>query len=409
MENNKRRWLYLAMGTIMLLFLGLLYAWSIFVSPFKQIYTTWSSSNLSMTFTISMVFFCTGSFISGKLSSKMKVNFLIVISAILLFVGFFGLSRLNPKEPDLSLKMLYIFYGVFCGTGVGMSYNAVIGSVNKWFPDRVGFSSGILLMGFGLGGMILGSVVNGLVNNTGLMQTFAILAIVNFIVLILGAVILKTPALNENIQDKKNISDEVTKVKKEYTSSEMVRTTAFWCFFLWSVAVSSSGLLVISSAAIIATTYGAPGVLGLMVSVFNGLGRVVFGALFDKIGYDKSMLVDNIALFIAGAFLVLGSINTNVVLIFVGLLLVGLCYGGSPPLTSSVIYSFYGAENFAVNFSIANFLLIPAAFIGPMTSSALLERSNGDYTSTFSMIIGFAIIALILKVLLNISSKKLKN
>lgn len=402
-ESNKK-YLNLITGTIMLMFLGLLYAWSIFASPFKEIYPSWSGSDLSLTFTISMVFFCIGGFISGKLSKRFSANSIMKVSALLLLVGFFGLSRLNPQNQEASLKQLYILYGLLCGSGVGLGYNSIIGSVNKWFPDKVGFSSGILLMGFGFGGMILGSIVNILIINFGLMSTFLVLAIVIFIVLAAGSFIIKSPeAMTTQTSDKKSTTTA------DYTPAEMLKTLAFWCFFFWVIAVSSSGLLVINSAATIAVAFGAPATLGLLVSVFNGFGRVIFGQIFDKLGYHKAMIINNILLLFSGLSLVFGALSKNVILIFIGLLLVGICYGGAPSLTSSAIHSFFGAKNYSQNFSVTNFSLIPAAFIGPMISSSLLEKSNGNYTSTFIMIVIFSIIALFLSVMLKNSRKKLSN
>ncbi|MGD9566750.1 MAG: MFS transporter [Sedimentibacter sp.] len=407
-QNNKKRWYYLATGTVMLLFLGLLYAWSIFASPFKKIYPDWTNPNLSLTFTISMIFFCLGGYVSGNLSKKIKSNLLIKISAALLFIGFFSLSRLNPQSPESSLKMLYIFYGVICGSGVGIGYNWILGNVNKWFPDKVGFASGILLMGFGFGGMILGSIVKVLVGVVGLMNTFLFLAFGVFAVLIAGSFIIKAPRegelsfLNIKTEHKENAD-------KSYTPSEMIKTLPFWCFFFWAISVSASGLLVVGSAATIAETFGAPAILGLLVSVFNGLGRVIFGQVFDKYGYSKAMTLNSVSLMLSGISLTLGSLNNNVILIFIGLLLVGISYGGAPSLTSSIIHSFYGAKNYSVNFSLTNFSLIPAALIGPMVSSSLLERFNGNYTSTFILIIVLATLAFVLKSLLNSSSKKLQS
>ncbi len=403
-EQSNKKYLNLITGTIMLMFLGLLYAWSIFASPFKEIYPSWSSSDLSLTFTISMVFFCIGGFISGKLSKRFSANSIMKVSAILLLAGFFGLSRLNPQNQEASLKQLYILYGFLCGSGVGLGYNSIIGSVNKWFPDKVGFSSGILLMGFGFGGMILGSIVNILIINFGLMSTFLVLAVVIFIVLAAGSSIIKSPdAITAQKSDKK-----VT-TTADYTPAEMLKTLTFWCFFFWIIAVSSSGLLVINSAATIAVAFGAPATLGLLVSVFNGFGRVIFGQIFDKFGYHKAMIINNILLLLSGLSLVFGALSKNVILIFAGLLLVGICYGGAPSLTSSAIHSFFGAKNYSQNFSVTNFSLIPAAFIGPMISSSLLEKSNGNYTSTFIMIVIFSIIALFLSVILKNSRKNLTN
>lgn len=405
---NTNRWLYLVVGTIMLMFLGLLYAWSIFAKPFSSLFGTWSGANLSLTFTISMVFFCIGGFISGKLSKTTKPSSRIRVSAILLLVGFFGLSRLSIENQSTSLKMLYFFYGILCGSGVGVGYNSILGSVNKWFADRVGFASGVLLMGFGFGGLILGSIVNELIVWFGLFKTFEIVAITTFVIIMIGASIIRNPDVLEG-DIHKPIKDKNHFTSKDFNSSEMIKTKSFWIFFLWAIMVSSSGLLVINSAASIAEAFGAPAVLGLLVSVSNGFGRVFFGQTFDKHGFNKSMILNNIILAIAGIILLLGSVYKSILLVIAGLLLVGLSYGGAPSLASSVIHLFFGSKNYPINFSITNFSLIPAAFMGPMVSNYLIESSNGSYNLTFIMIIVLAILSFSLKILLSISIKDLKR
>ncbi|MBR4090961.1 MAG: MFS transporter, partial [Mogibacterium sp.] len=108
----------------------------------------------------------------------------------------------------------------------------------------------------------------------------------------------------------------------------------------------------------------------------------------------------------AGAFLTLGGMTGAYVFILVGLVLVGLAYGGCPTITSAYINKAFGPANFPTNFSVANFSLIPAATIGPMISSALLESSGGSYNTNFYAIIGFALSALVMWILLNIASRE---
>lgn len=396
-DKNGLRWLYLCVGTLMMMFLGLLYAWSIFRAPLGSIFKEWSVADLSLTFTISMITFCIGGFISGKLSKKIKYNYIAIIGALLLLIGFIGVSRMNPSNGVTSLKMLYFFYGVLCGGGVGCCYNVVLSSVNRWFTDRPGFASGVLLMGFGLGGIVLGSVVNRMIIHLGVLDTFLKLGIVVSIVIIVGSFFLRMPTYQNEIA--------ITEVKtydlnNEYTTSEMMRTSAFWYFWLWGVVISASGLLVISNAASIAIAFGAPAELGLIVSVANGAGRVFFGTLFDKFGRKTAMNLNMVFLFLAGVSLVIGSQSSSVALILVGLIFVGASYGGSPALNSAVIYKFFGSKNFPVNFGLATFLIIPAAIMGPTIASVLLDKNNGSYTSAFTVIIVFAAIAVVLSSLL---------
>ena len=120
--NTNKRWLYLCTATLTLLFLGLIYAWSIFRTPFSEIFPDWTISQMSLTFTISMIFFCLGGFVGGLMSKKLSVRVRFLISAVMLFAGFFVVSMVDPAKPASSLTMLYIFYGVFGGGGVGIAY-----------------------------------------------------------------------------------------------------------------------------------------------------------------------------------------------------------------------------------------------------------------------------------------------
>lgn len=393
MENNRKRWFYLGVGTLLLIFCGLIYGWSLFREPFGQVYTTWTLSQLSMTFTISMTFFCLGGFAAGKLSAKLPPRVIIMMSAVLLLAGFFGVSRMNPQDPSGSLPMLYLCYGVLGGTGVGFSYNSVIGTMNKWFSDKPGTASGIMLMGFGLGALILGSVATSLISSQGIFRTFLILGIAIFVVLMIGSLFIKAPETQ---------SGKVASAPAEgKTAGEMLKTSSFWIFLIWCIVGNSAGLMVINSAASIAVLFGAPAIVGMVVSVFNGAGRVLIGGIFDKVGRKTTMLINMIALLAGGIALFMGAKTVAMALILVGLLCMGIAYGGFPTITSAFINRQYGPKYFPTNFSLANFSLISAAILGPMISSKLVESAGGAYDTTFMAIIICGIGTLLLWVLLN--------
>lgn len=412
--NINKRWLYLGTAAVTLLFLGLIYAWSIFRTPFSELFPGWTVAQLSLTFTISMIFFCLGGFAGGLMSKKLNVKIRLLISAAMLLIGFFAVSMVKTENPSGSLVMLYIFYGVFGGGGVGVAYNSVIGTINKWFPDKVGLASGIMLMGFGLGGLVLGSVVNSLIGSSGLLSVFRLLAVVIAVVCVLAAFIIKSPdadeagALSEMAANTgKGGKDLSEKEVRNYSVGEMLRTGRFWFFTLWAILLNSAGLLVINSAANISVAFGGTAVLGMIVSLFNGAGRIVAGNNFDRFGRRFSTMVNTGFMLGAGVFLTLGGMTGAYMFILIGLILVGLAYGGCPTITSAYINKAFGPANFPTNFSVANFSLIPAATIGPMISSALLESAGGNYNTNFYAIIIFALAALVMWVLLNISHRKL--
>lgn len=405
---SNKRWLYLGMGTLTLLFLGLIYAWSIFRTPFGEMYPDWSISQLSLTFTISMIFFCLGGFAGGILSKRLRIGARMLISAAMLLIGFFMVSMMKADSPGSSLTMLYVFYGVFGGGGVGVAYNGVIGTINKWFPDKVGLASGIMLMGFGLGGLVLGSVVNSMIGSIGLLPAFRVLGIAICIVCVLAALIIKSPSLEDaaslaGLTVKKDSGSE--EQVRNYTAVEMLKTPKFWFFTIWAILLNSAGLLVINSAANISVAFGGAAILGMIVSLFNGAGRIIAGNNFDRRGRFFSTLINNAFMLAAGILLTLGGMSGKYIFILCGLIFVGLAYGGCPTITSAYVNKAFGPANFPTNFSIANFSLIPAATIGPMISSALLESAGGSYQTNFYAIIGFSVAAAVFWLLLNSASR----
>ena len=139
------RWVYAIVGVIVLLFAGLVYAWSVLSTPIAAEFTSWTKAQLSLTFTIVMILFCIGSLLCGLLSGKLSAKMSVRIGAVLFLLGFFLASRTQ------SVAMLYIGFGVLCGLSSGLCYNAVMSTMVRWFPDRPGLISGVLLMGFGGG------------------------------------------------------------------------------------------------------------------------------------------------------------------------------------------------------------------------------------------------------------------
>lgn len=390
-----KRYLYLAVGVFSMLFSGVLYAWSILKIPFKETFKR-SDSSLAFNFTLTMCFFCLGAFFGSIMCKKLGPKFTLIIAGALVGIGF-GATGLLTADM---LTMLYLTYAVLAGTGIGISYNVIVSTVCAWFPDRKGFCSGCLMMGFGVSTLLLGSLISILFEHSafGWQKTYFILAAVIAVVLIIAGLILRVPTANTVLPSpkakKKSMAECFT--VRDFTTREMLSSFTFWRAFVFMAFITAVGNSVISFARdLMLSVDAAPALATTLVgvlSVCNGLGRIICGAVYDALGRRTTMLASNILTIVAaGTTLAAVQIN-SLPLCTAGLCLTGLSYGSCPTMTSAFTASFYGQKHFSVNYSLTNFNLIVAAFIASAANSLLI--STGGYTAPFVMLLALAICAL---------------
>ncbi|MCC8151323.1 MAG: MFS transporter [Lachnospiraceae bacterium] len=174
---------------------------------------------------------CVGCMFAGYMIHVVSPRIIMIIAAICVLAGFFLTSGI------VSLTGLYLCYGVFCGFGVGIGYNSILSSILKWFPDKTGILSGILLMGFGFGGSILGNIAVSLMNETGWRMAFKILGVVLACVIILSTFVLWEPNASEIMILSKRVKVRAAG-NRDYTTKEMVKSSSFYVFFLGCCNVS---------------------------------------------------------------------------------------------------------------------------------------------------------------------------
>ena len=378
-----------------MLFLGAMYAWSYFKVALSEAYPMWSQTQITLNFTIMMSCFCLGGLLAGSVLSKLKKATQLVISAVLVAAGFFGASLL-PESTGAALIQLYLCYGVLNGTGTGIAYNAVLAGFQPWFPDCPGLISGTLLMGMGFGSLILGNVAASLVPVIGLEATFRAFSLAMLVVLLAGTLFLRLPGEGDALPAPKTKQGAPAQAAAELTTGQMIRRPSFLLYFVWNVCMSAGGMLVINSASSITLYYGLAAVIGLVVSVFNGLGRLFIGWCMDSMGWKKTMYLSNFILLASGSLLCVGDKSFSGVVVLIGMLLMGVCYGGGITISAALIRSLYGGRHYSSNFSVSMLCLIPASIIGPMISAALQDASGGGYWSTFVMVIILGVVTLLM-------------
>ncbi|MDD3368656.1 MAG: MFS transporter [Lachnospiraceae bacterium] len=393
--KTKNRTIYLVAGAISMLCAGIVYAWSILKLPFSQDFG-WSATELAFNFTLTMIFTCLGGVLSGQMSTRMKPGNIVLTGTILAAVGFFACSCIQGE----SVWTLYLCYGMCAGLGIGMVYNAILSSVSAWFPDKRGTCSGVLMMSYGGSALLLGNLCSNGFQSIGWRMTFRVIGVGLGIVLFLVSRIVCLP---DKTEEKKEQLLHVT----NYTTGEMLQTGVFWRFFLYSILLSAVGNTVISCARDVAVSgLGAGENLAVnlvgVLSVANGLGRILCGVLFDRKGARKTMLISGIITIFAPAVTLVAVLQQNVILGIIGLVFTGLSYGTAPATNSSVIGYFFGPKYFSRNFSMINMNLILASLIATWAASL--------YVSTGSFIVPY-ILLLVLSMgsmLLNLTIKKPK-
>lgn len=399
--KNSNRWLILIISVFAMLFAGIIYAWSILKVPFAEDFG-WNAEQLSLNFTLTMCSFCLGGLLGSFLSRKIGVKFAGFVSAILAGSG----MALTGFIAGGNVIILYITYALMAGLGIGIAYNVIISTVSAWFPDKKGFCTGCLMMGFGASSLILGNLADILfkssLNRRG---TYILLGIALFVVLGFASLLLKRPDANTILPTaKKKTNDNSEEFEQQdYSTKDMLKRFSFWRAFVLLAFATAVGNSVISFARDLALSVGAKVALATtlvgILAVCNGLGRILTGALFDSLGRRKTMLIATILTIVAAGTTLLSVIIGSLTVCIIGLCLTGLSYGSCPTMVTAFVSNFYGQKHFATNFSIMNCNLICASFIATACSSLL--SIFGSYTAPFILLLALAVAAL----LLNLSIK----
>lgn len=384
-----KRYVYLAIAMLAFLFAGVIYAWSTIKLPLAT-EVGYEGVALQFNYTLTLIFFCLGGLVSGLLSKKISFTVRMIISAVLLAAGFIIVSTLSEGS---SIGLLYLAYGVMAGTAIGITYNSLIAVTGAWFPDKKGICSGCLMMAFGFSALVIGKVASACfaVEAVGWRMTYMILGIAVGVVLLIAGFVIRFPKENEVPKvEKKNSADS-----KDYTPKEMLKTVNFYKLFIFFFLLSSVGSTAIGSAreVLLSISEDAAAMTATIVgviSVCNGIGRLISGTCFDMLGLRKTQIITSIIAILAPAVVFVSIITKIAALAVVGLCLCGISYGFSPTVTVAFANVFYGQKNFAVNLPILNLVLIPAAFM--TTLSAALGGMNIVFIVLICFsIVGFAI------------------
>ncbi|MBP2662468.1 MAG: yhjX 3 [Firmicutes bacterium] len=390
-QQTYNRWLILVAAVVINICIGTLYAWSVFALPLGKTFG-WAATSIALAFTInhalSPVSMIGGGYIQDRLGSKSN----IIIGGIMFGVGLFITGFVS------SVEMLYVTYSVLAGIGGGVIYAGTLGNTVKFFPDKRGLASGLVAAGYGSGATIVAPIASSLITSFGVLTTFKIFGAVFFVIIMLCSMVIKNaPAGFKPEGWNPPVDVKISKpAARDMVWSQMLRDGVWWVILVMLTCGAMSGLMITAFASPIGQQMFklSPMDAALFVSlvaVSNALGRIIFGAVSDKIGRANTIMV----MYTLSALGMLNLALTDSVAGFAAsAIAVGAVFGGFMSTMPSIISERYGLKNFGVNYGITFIGFSLAAIFGPMTA-ATVRQSTGNYEQAFWVALGLNVAGLV--------------
>lgn len=370
--------------------LGVIYSWSVFRAPLAQLHG-WSQAQTVAPYRYSLLAFAAGMIVAGFWQDRKGPRIVASIGGFLL-----GTGCLVAAWAGHTLPGLITGYGVIAGVGVGFAYVTPIAMCIKWFPDKRGFIVGVAVMGFGVGPLLFGPLIEALIGKepsvfgATIPRTFLILAAMFYVGVIGSAQLYRVPPAGW--QPAGWIPSSRASTRLDLSPSQALRTWQFYGLWILYFLGTSVGLTAIGEATPLlrqmasSTAFLSAGAaLGIM-SIFNGAGRLGWGGVSDKFGRKTAVLG-----MCAGSILAcLGFLKTadSFGILLIGLCLAAFCYGGYLALMPSLTADYFGSKHVGANYGLLFTAWGVCGFIVPGYVAGIIDRAKtaGNVASGYEQV-----------------------
>jgi len=369
--SNKQGIKVLLAGSLLQLFLGIIYVWSVFAAPVSA-QLSWNIESVKLTSSFMLSFFVVGILVSGKLQTKVPTQYLALTGGLMLAAGTFATAFVPASAPWL----IYMTYGVIGGFGVGAAYSAVLATAQQWFPKKRGFATGVSVCAFGFATVIFAPLVELLVGRFGLKSTFLILSGA-FLAMVLATFrFIKLPQAAAAAAGK---AAAALPEQKQYTLKQALATKEFY-FITASLMLGTAAYFVLNpSFKTMAADRRLDGALAtalvMVTGVANALGRLVLPLLSDKIGHTRAAFAALAATAVCALLLCFAQSFAFMAVVAV----IAFCFGGYSGIYPVITAGYFGAKNMGANYG--------AVMVGFALSALLLPMGIGLLPSVMTKFI----------------------
>ena len=374
-KNGKRRaktgfmnnpWIMLTAGVLgMAMISSLQYAWALFVPDILKSNPTISKVEIQAAFATFVACMTFAGPLTGYLMDKFGTKIFFSLAAVLVAVGWGGIGTQDQILP------MCIFYGL-AGIGASFIYTGGIAASLKWFPKKRGTASGIMACGFGSGAALFGWLITILVSNYGYKTAFLYTGIGFAVVLLLVAQVLRFPEAADTA--KTAVSGKPKEAEaKGYSPVEMFKTGQFYLIYGMFVLMAIGYMFLTPNIKLMANDYKIPAAIFTITftafAAANGLGRIVWGIISDKIGRENAMFIDFVACGLL--YILLPFVSDNpyafMIVVTVAFFCTGPMFAFFPPITADR----YGEKYLSTNYGIMYTAKGIGGLIGPTFITAL--------------------------------------
>lgn len=398
----RNRW-FIALAAIGLhISIGSVYAWSVLTRPimadmgFTLSQTTW-------TFSLAILMLGLSAGFLGSFAEKIGPKKSGLLAMLFWVTGLFGTAYALSIH---NLTLLYLFYGIIGGIGLGIGYITPVSTLVKYFPNRPGFATGLAIMGFGFASLIAGPLMQYLVAQVGLVDNFIILGIIYLVVMGASSLYLKAPQQKHLTRTTKDKSTMYVH-NHGMLANDAIKTwqfSALWWIFFVNITCGI-GLLSLASPMAqetIGMTPAAAASLVGIIGIFNGGGRIAWSTISDYLGRAQTYILFFIIEIVAFYLLA----QTNSALTFqILILLIITCYGGGFACIPAYLADLYGIRQLS---TIHGRILTAwgfAGIVGPMLVSYFHEAGYG-YTTALECFAALFVINTIIAIALKLYGKR---
>ncbi len=398
------RWLVVVGALIIQVSLGAVYIWSVFQTPLKRAFPSWTETQVTLPAQIVLAVFALAVICGGRIQDRLGPRKVATAGGLILGLGLILAKFAGNFESGTALWWLILTFSVMGGIGIGTAYVCPIAACVKWFPDKKGLITGLAVAGFGAGAFFFAPLAKGLISGVPyelfgvklfglpeleIFNTFLTLGIIFLVAVVIGAQLLINPPagyMPAGWTSPRSAGGPAA-FKVDFTPTEMLTTGKFWLLWLAYFAGCTAGLQVIMKASPIwqsfafdtqtelisegsfhsVTTAGAMAVS--ILAIFNSIGRIMWGKLSDNLGRKITL----IAMFMicAAAMLTLDFMKIYP-LYLTGICAVGLCFGGYLALFPAVTADLYGTKHLGVNYGWMFTAYGAGGLVGPYLAAKLM-------------------------------------